>query len=56
MNKTAMSFSTSKPFNLTTSDSDLNMFNPQKSTLLVKQISINYDHSITNDSAIKEEI
>lgn len=56
MNKTAMSFATSKPFDLTTSDIDLNIFNHQKSTLLVKQISINYDPSNNNDSAIKEEI
>ena len=53
MNKTAISFATSKPFDLTTSDIDLNIFNHQKSTLLVKQISINYDPSNNNDSAIK---
>lgn len=52
MNKTAMSFATSKPFDLTTSDFDSNLFKTQNLPL-VKQISINYEHS--NDSVIKED-
>lgn len=52
MNKTTMSYSTLKPFDLTTSDIDENLFNLKK-LALVKQVSINYEDS--NNSVLKEE-